>query len=503
VNKLNEISKTSSILDSIPGRVYALDLKGFFTFWNKNSQKYFGYHPKEIIGKKNFKHLFDDKKLAQKILKTTNKKGHFEGEIALIKKDGSKKYNKFTIKKFYEGRKHIGYIGLNYDITDLKKMETELADSLEKYKSLFENANDIIYFLDDQGRFLDLNRRAEEALGLSKKSFIGKKFTKLIHPDSIEETKKKFKAGMMGKKIAPYIIKVRVKGGKVRILEIRPSSIIKKGEIIGRFGIARDITDLQKIQEKLSNSEEKYRGVFENASDIIFFVNKEGRFLDINKRAEEFLGKKREKIIGKKFTTIIHPSTMKVAFNSFSEGMKGHEVGPYIIKAFGKGKKVRTFEIRSSSLTQNGKIIGRFGVARDITDRIKSEKDIERIKLQQEAILSNIPDIAWLKDENSRFIAVNEPFAKTLELKPKDLIGKTDLDFYPTEHARMYRADDKEVMRTGKRKRVEEPYEDAKGNRIFLDTIKTPIFNEKHEIAGTTGIARDITDRKKAEHALQ
>lgn len=121
----------------------------------------------------------------------------------------------------------------------------------------------------------------------------------------------------------------------------------------------------------------------------------------------------------------------------------------------------------------------------------------ERYK-QMKAILNNIPDIAWLKDGESRFIAVNEPCGKPWGLTPEDMIGRTDFELFPRELAELYRADDRQVMKEGRQKRVEEPYEGKDGRKI-IETIKTPVFNERGDVIGTTGIARDITERKQAE----
>jgi len=128
---------------------------------------------------------------------------------------------------------------------------------------------------------------------------------------------------------------------------------------------------------------------------------------------------------------------------------------------------------------------------------------LRKTELQQKAILNNIPDIAWLKDKDSRFIVVNEAFGRACGYKPEELIGKTDLDIWPDELAQSYRVDDQEVIRTGKRKRIEEPLSDKDGKIRWIETIKTPIYGDKGDIIGTTGIARDITERKKYEERLR
>jgi two-component system cell cycle sensor histidine kinase/response regulator CckA len=165
---------------------------------------------------------------------------------------------------------------------------------------------------------------------------------------------------------------------------------------------------------------------------------------------------------------------------------------------------VAYFELTGSPLRDSaGKIIAGVKVIRDITERKRIEEELLKSYQQQNAILNNISDIAWLKDKESRFIAVNRPFADACGMSPEELVGKTDMDIWQQGLAQRYRADDREVMETGRRKQVEEPMVNNEGKKTWIETIKTPIYDNKGEVIGTTGVARDITERKLMEEKLQ
>ncbi len=132
----------------------------------------------------------------------------------------------------------------------------------------------------------------------------------------------------------------------------------------------------------------------------------------------------------------------------------------------------------------------------------RSQEGIDDVKLQQsylEALLNNIPHVAWIKDKQSRFIAVNQSFGELAGYRPIELVGKNDLDIWPIELAKMYQNDDFLVMKVGERKVVEEKVLNPQGEERWIETIKTPIKNSDGIITGTVGIALDITDRKQAQ----
>ena len=142
------------------------------------------------------------------------------------------------------------------------------------------------------------------------------------------------------------------------------------------------------------------------------------------------------------------------------------------------------------------------GTFQDITERKCLAAELIQREQYQRALLDNFPFMVWLKDEESRFLAVNEAFAKVFGRPSADsLIGKTDLDIAPKELAEGYRADDRAVLQSGTSKQVEELIETG-GRRTWFETYKSPV-SIGGRVIGTVGFGRDITERKEAERNLK
>ena len=118
------------------------------------------------------------------------------------------------------------------------------------------------------------------------------------------------------------------------------------------------------------------------------------------------------------------------------------------------------------------------------------------------ALLDNMPDMAWLKDRDSRYLAVSVAYLEALGVTEAEVIGKRPEEIWPPEVAEVYLRTDRAVLKSGKRRRYEESRRDPAGEMRWYDTIKSPIRDEAGRIVGTVGISRDITKRKASEAEL-
>jgi PAS domain S-box-containing protein len=141
-------------------------------------------------------------------------------------------------------------------------------------------------------------------------------------------------------------------------------------------------------------------------------------------------------------------------------------------------------------------------MALDITQRKKAEDALKEAQRLQKAILDNLPDPVWLKDVKGRFLACNQALARVYGQPMEAIIGKSTSDFLPDEAARLTRQD-REVIRSRQSIMVDAPIRDAQGQVRWFETIKSALLNERGEVSGMVGAAREVTQRKQAEDALK
>ncbi len=135
------------------------------------------------------------------------------------------------------------------------------------------------------------------------------------------------------------------------------------------------------------------------------------------------------------------------------------------------------------------------------TERKKIDSKLRESENKCRTLLENLPQKIFFKDRNSVYISCNENYARDLNIKPDEITGKTDYNFFPRELAEKYRADDKKIMDSGKIEHIEEDYIQD-GQKVFVHTVKTPVRDENGDIVGILGIFWDITEQKRAEQGL-
>jgi PAS domain S-box-containing protein len=185
------------------------------------------------------------------------------------------------------------------ELEERKRAEEALNRSEEKYREIIEQIRDVVFLLSPQGLIVSFNWTFENITGWQMHEWIGKPFIDLLHPEDVPLATERFSNVLKGQLSQAAKYRIRKKSGDYVFAEILASGQMKEGKITGILGIARDITDRTKAEEKLRMSEEKFSRLFHSSPDAILLTElKNGKIIEVNKSFEKFSGFSGEELIG-------------------------------------------------------------------------------------------------------------------------------------------------------------------------------------------------------------
>ena len=193
----------------------------------------------------------------------------------------------------------------------VRRLKTENLQLRERHKNLIESARDVIYTLSPGGLVTSLNSAFETITGWSRAEWIGKPFSSLLHPDDLPSALKVFHGALCGEVSPTLELRVRARSGEYLVGEFIMPPLIADGKVIGISGIARDITERKRAEEKLRalmeelNTQKEFSdAIYNNTPSGIMVLDKEGHVLRINHPGAEILELSPREVIGTPLTAI-------------------------------------------------------------------------------------------------------------------------------------------------------------------------------------------------------
>ncbi|MFC1650318.1 PAS domain S-box protein [Candidatus Latescibacterota bacterium] len=255
--------------------------------------------------------------------------------------------------------------------------------------------------------------------------------------------------------------------------------------------------------DAVQRSEEKYHSLTESINEVIYSLDQNGIVTFVGPQIERY-GYIKEEVIGHSFLDFVFPEDSDMVFENFQTTINEGKEFPTRFRLVDKKGGIRNIEDNGKvQLDESGNVIGLIGILHDITNSKIIADKLERKNMELDSLINNIPDMAWLKDSESRFMSVNRAFCRMVGFSQEALEGHTCEICFGKENAASFRKDDLEVMNSRKQRTIEEKILDTENNEIFLETIKAPIITDSGDVVGTVGISRDITERKKIENTLK
>jgi diguanylate cyclase (GGDEF)-like protein/PAS domain S-box-containing protein len=150
-----------------------------------------------------------------------------------------------------------------------------------------------------------------------------------------------------------------------------------------------------------------------------------------------------------------------------------------------------------------GRVIGTFGLSRDITDHKKAEEALRTSMSLYHSLVQNLPQNILRKNLEGRFTFANTQFCATIGRRLEEILGRTDFDLFPAPLARKYQEDDRRVIKSGKNFETVEEHRPPGKDLLYVRVVKTPIHDARGYVVGVQGMFWDVTDLHRAQKALE
>jgi PAS domain S-box-containing protein len=478
---------------------------------NPAVESVFGYSEEETLGRNtNFLHV--DKvmyqKFGQELFLALDKDGVYRCEYRMRRKDGSIFFTEHNVSEIVDdsGRR-VGVVSIVRDITERKRAEDELHNSLSLLSSTLESTADGILVVDRQGNIVSFNQKFVDIWGI---------------PDSIISSKDDSQALAFVldqlKDPEAFLAKVndlysRPETESYDTLEFKDGKILerysqpqRKGEdIIGRVWSFRDVTERKQAEEGLRQSEEKYRLLVENVPSVVYRGYKDWSVDFFDDKVEVLTGHSMQEFNSRriKWSDIVVEEDIAGARETFIEALKTDKsyMREYRIKA--KSGGILWIQERARIICDDkGEIDYVSGVFFDITERKIAEEALRANEERLQRLLEASPDPIVVYDMKGRTTYINPAFEETFGWSSRELLGK-NIEFVPDENWPETRAAIARMLR-GERIQSFETRRLTKDGRILDIQLSSSVFHDQDKNpVGNIVILRDVSKRKRSEQALR
>ena len=264
-------------------------------------------------------------------------------------------------------------------------------------------------------------------------------------------------------------------------------------------------SERKRAEEALRASEELFRSYLENAPDGVYLSDVAGNFLYGNRKCEEIIGYRREELIGKNFLelNILSENSLNKAVQLLQANIEGKSTGPDEIELISKEGRLIPVEINTSVVQRMGQRIV-LAFVRDITERKRTEEELRESEKKYRNILESIEDGYFEVDLAGNFTFFNTSLCRIIAYPREEMPGMNNRVFMDAESAKkVFRAFNEVYVIGIPTKGFEWEVIQKGGARRHLEVSVSLIVNPGEKPTGFRGIARDITERKRAKEELQ
>ena len=400
------------------------------------------------------------------------------------------------------------HVMLKRENEERRRTEASLKERSEFIETVIENLpiGLAINYIDG-GKASYMNRQFERIYGWPAEELTDiENFFRLVYPDPEyrDEIKKRVFSDIRSgdpERMVWENIEITTKDGEKRCITAMNIPLFDQNYMISTV---QDVTELKAAERTLREKEEQYRLLAENSHDCIAYLDPGLNPLYISPSSREMFGYPPQELNREKIFSLVHPEDRPGLEDkikaSLMEKADSRKTSYRILTKSGELKWIEVIAnyLYDESQTLKGLIVN----ARDITDRKSIENELRRTERLVSAVIESTEDIIVFKDTELIYRIVNSAMCRFVGKPAEELRGKTDFEIFPRDQAEFFRAQDRRVLETGESITQDETADGAAGT-LWVNSVKSPVFDRNGECLGVIVTVRDITERKRAEEQLQ
>jgi len=382
--------------------------------------------------------------------------------------------------------------------TEHKRMESALIE--QKYRVLFESLNDAVFLADaETGYIVDTNNQGEMLLGRTRDEIIGMHQSELHPPKASNEYRQRFATHVQKGRAADYDGMIIRKDGSTVPVNISASTIT-----IGRkqlmLGLFRDITELKRAEEALTNEAIRRRILIEQSRDGIVILDQNSKVYESNQRFAEMIGFSPEEVL--------HLHVWDWEFQIPREQLLDmihsvDETGDH----FETQHRRKDGTIYDVEISTNGAVFAGqkliFCVCRDITERKQIEEELRESEEKSRVFMETASDLMNIADKDGKFTYVNDSMVRTLGYSKEELTGMDITQLLSKESLEKDFKPNWGKFLTNGEISIETTFLTKEERKIRCEIKAVAVYDSDGNLVGSRAVHRDITERKRMEEKIR
>jgi PAS domain S-box-containing protein len=427
--------------------------------------------------------------------------------------------------------KVAGVVLVFRDVTEEYKNQQRVKENEERFRVIVESAPDPI-FIQSEMKFAFLNPAACRLFGVdSPDALLGTPVMERFHPDYYERIKERIRLLNKNKKSVSALFEqkfLRVDGSEVWV-ETAGEPIFYEGKN-SALVFVRDISERKQIEEELNKqfedyyalneeykttnemlleekerveqSEEKYRLLVDNQTDLVVKIDAEGMFLFVSPSYCKLFGKPESELLGKVFMPLVHEEDREPTAKAMETLNESPHTTYIEQRAMTKDGWRWIAWVDTAVLDQNGEVKEIIGVGRDISERKKAEEKLAHSLELMRYIIEHANGAVAVHDRDLNYTYVSQQYLDQYNVTEKDLIGKHHYEVFP-DLPQKWRDVHQKALRGEVSKAERDPYYRDDGSVVWTRWECRPWYEADGSIGGIVVYTEVITDRIEAENALR